>query len=130
MGESGSITQDTISPLEYLDELCSYALSIGMTYNEYWYEPYDKINLYVRAEQMRQRKKNNELWLQGLYVHIAIGDLVPVLNPFSKDHKARPYLDKPIAITQEEQEEQDKAKYDRFVKYMMSKVKKSEVGEK
>ena len=125
MGESGSVSQETtISPLEYLNQLCDYALSIGMSYHDYWYEDADMLIRYHKAEIIKQRKRNNEMWLQGLYVHIAIGDLVPVLNPFSKEHKAKKYLSKPIPITKEEQEEQERDKYNRFVDYMMSKVKK------
>lgn len=89
------VAQKTTTPqdiINYLYELFAYALSIGMNYEQYWYDDPMLINSYIKAEEIRQVKKNNELWLQGLYVYIAIGDLVPVLNPFSKDHKAKKYL--------------------------------------
>ena len=130
MGSSRELetsNQKTTSPqdvIEYLDELFAYALSIGMTYKQYWYGDPKILNTYVRAEAFRQKRRNNELWLQGLYVHIAIGDLVPILNPFSKDHHAKKYLSKPIPITKEEQEEQERDKYERFVEYMKSLTKK------
>ena len=127
MGENRGVSQPTITPLEYLDQLCGYALSIGMSYNDYWYNDYTMLIHYHNAEKIRQKRKNNELWLQGLYVHIAIGDLVPVLNPFSKEHRAKPYLKKPIPLTQEEQEQEEREKYQRFVDYMMSRTKKKEV---
>ena len=59
-----------------------------------------------------------ELWLQGLYVYNAIGALVPVLNPFSKEHKAKPYLKNPIPITEEEREEEQRRKEQRFIEFM------------
>ena len=102
-------------------------MSIGMTYKEYWYERADMLVYYVEAEKLRIKNKNRDAWLQGLYVYIAIGNLVPVLNPFSKEHKAKPYLKQPVPITKEEQEEQEKQKVQRFINYMNSLVKKTEV---
>lgn len=124
MGESGGVKPNTITPLEYLDQLCDYALSIGMTYDQYWYGDYTMLIHYHNAEKIRQRKRNNEMWVQGMYIYHAVGDLVPIINPFSKEHRAKPYLKQPIPLTQEEQEEQEREKYERFVNYMMSKVKK------
>jgi len=69
------------------------------------------------------------MWLQGMYIYQAIGALTPLINPFSKDHRAKPYLKQPIPITEEEREEQERDKYDRFVNYLMSKANK-EVGKK
>ena len=124
MGKGG-VSQDTFSPLDYLEELCAYAISVGMPASEYWYGDPQLLNNYVRAEEIRQRKKNNELWLQGLYIYQAIGALSPVLNPFSKEHRAKPYLKQPIPLTKEDVEEQEREKYDRFVQYMMSRVEAS-----
>lgn len=129
MGKGG-VSQETFSPLEYLEELCAYAISVGMPANEYWYGDPELLNNYIRAEEIRQRKRNNELWLQGLYIYQAIGALTPVLNPFSKKHKADKYISKPIPITREEIAEAEQEKINRFVDYMHSLVKKTEVGKK
>ena len=130
MGKGGVSQQEAFSPLDYLEELCAYAISVGMPASEYWYGDPQLLNNYVRAEEIRQRKKNNELWLQGLYIYQAIGALSPVLNPFSKKHKAERYMSKPIPITSDELAEAEKEKYDRSVDYMHSLVKKTEVGKK
>ena len=111
--------QQTTSPqqiIDYLDELFAYALSIGMTYEQYWLQDPKLIYSYIKAEELRTKRKNQEMWLQGLYVHIAIGDLVPILNPFSKEHKARKYLDKPIPITQREQEEYEQERIQKITR--------------
>lgn len=121
------VAQKTTTPqdiINYLYELFAYALSIGMNYEQYWYDDPMLINSYIKAEEIRQVKKNNELWLQGLYVYIAIGDLVPVLNPFSKDHKAKKYLDKPIPITQREQEAYEQERVIKIVNKLNSLVGK------
>ena len=109
---------EAIPPLEYLDKLGAYAVSIGMPAKEYWYDDPQLINTYVGAEKIKQQKKNFELWLQGLYVYDAIGALVPVLNPFSKDHKAKKYIEKPIPLTDEERAEEQRLKEERFIKFM------------
>ena len=49
---------------------------------------------------MRTDRMNYEKWLQGLYIYHAIGALQPILNPFSKKHKAEDYIKEPIAITE------------------------------
>ena len=121
------VAQKTTTPqdiINYLYELFAYALSIGMNYEQYWYDDPMLINSYIKAEEIRQVKKNNELWLQGLYVYIAICDLVPVLNPFSKDHKAKNYLDKPIPITQREQEAYEQERVIKIVNKLNSLVGK------
>ena len=123
MGESRSVTAETITPLEYLDELFTFAFAIGMTFDQYWHDDPALINLFVKAEKVKQRKRNTEMWLQGAYIYNAIGALVPVINPFSKEHRAKPYLKQPIPISEEEKAEQERDKYERFVNYLMSKSK-------
>ena len=124
MGSGGQLTEKpdkSASPqecLDYLDELCSYALSIGMSYDQYWYGDPSLIKYYVKAEKIRQKKTNNELWLQGFYVYHAVGSLVPILNPFSKEKKAKKYLKEPIPLTEEDKEEQEQQKLQRFINYM------------
>lgn len=114
MGSGRSVSnKKATSPQEivnYLDDLFAYALSIGMTYEQYWYQDPMLIKAYIKAEEYKQVRRNQDLWLQGLYVHIAIGDLVPILNPFSKQHKAKKYLEKPIPTTQKELELQEEAR--------------------
>ena len=124
MGESRSVSQSTITPLEYLNQLCEYALSIGMSYDLYWYGDADELLRFTRAEELRQKRVNYQAWLTGLYVYEAIGSLVPILNPFSKEHKARPYLKEPFPTSAEEVEERRLRKIEKWTQMMMSKVKK------
>lgn len=126
MGESRGVSQSTTTPLEYLNQLCEYALSIGMSYDLYWYgDPYE-LNRFVKAEEIRQKKMNFQVWLQGYYVYQAIGSLVPLLNPFSNEHKAKPYLKEPIPLTEKEAEERRLRRLEKWTQMMMSKVKKKE----
>lgn len=130
MGSGGSVKQRATSPqdiIDYLNELFAYALSIGMTYDQYWFGDPKLINAYIKAEEIRQRKKNNEMWLQGAYVYQAVGSLIHLANPFSKEHKAKPYLDKPIPVTQQERDEIEQERYNRMLEYMQKRASKTEV---
>lgn len=125
MGSGGSVEERSTSPkdiIDYLNNLFAYALSLGMTYNQYWYEDPKLINAYIKAEEIRQRKRNNEMWLQGAYIYQAVGSLAPVFNPFSKEHKAKPYLKQPIPITEEEREQAQREKELKFIRYLDSIV--------
>lgn len=94
----GPSTKKTYS--EIFDETFPYYLSIGMSYDLYWHgEPF-LVRAFREAEEMRVDRMNYEKWLQGLYVYHAIGALQPILNPFSKKHKAEEYIKEPIAITE------------------------------
>jgi len=127
LGESGGITQpNAITPIEYLNQLFDYALSIGMTYDQYWYEDTDLLIHYIKAEQYRLKRFNQQAWVQGLYVYQAIGCLVPILNPLSKEHKARPYLKEPFPSSKEEVEERRLKRIQAWTNMMMSKVKRDE----
>ena len=106
--------------IQYLKDLFSYALVLGMTYDQYWKDDPFLMIAYVKADEYRQIRKNQEYWLQGLYTYIAVGNLSPIFNPFSKEKKARKYLDQPIPITKQEQDAIENARvqkiYDKFVK--------------
>lgn len=131
MGSRGRLEETANKPtspkeiLNYLDELFAYALSIGMTYEQYWFDDPSLINAYIKAEKIKQRKKNTELWLQGAYTYCAVECLYPLFNPFSKEHRAKPYLKQPVPLTEEEKAEQEREKYERFVEYMMKRVEAS-----
>ena len=118
MGSGKSIGQKpTTSPqdmLDYLDDLFAYALLIGMSYEQYWLDDPKLMKAYIKADEMRQIRKNNDMWLQGLYNYLAVGNLAPILNPLSKDHKARPYLKQPMPITQKEIELQEEQRVNRI----------------
>ena len=90
----------TKSYTEIFNEAFPYYLSIGMSYELYWYGEPNLVKAYREAEELRVDRMNYEAWLQGLYVYQAVGALYPVFNPFSKQKKAEEYLKEPIVITE------------------------------
>ena len=61
-----------------------YYLAIGMTPEQYWEGDCELVRYYRKAAQIRQDLKNQDAWLQGMYVYQAIGNLAPILRAFAK----------------------------------------------
>ena len=93
--------------LEWLDENCAYHMSIGMTHEQFWHDdPLIAVH-YRNAEKLRNEKRNQELWLQGMYIYQALCDVSPVLNAFAKKGtKPTPYIEKPFPLTLKQAHEQ------------------------
>jgi hypothetical protein len=108
-------TSTSLQIVNYLNELCSYAMSLGMSYHEYWEDEPDIIKFYIDAEKLRANRRNNEMWLQGLYIYQAVGSLYPAFNPFSKEHKVKPYMKEPVPLTEEERQLQFEAKVEAYM---------------
>ena len=105
-------------------------MSIGMTYEEYWKKDCWLAQYYLRAYQIKKEQKNEEMWLQGLYIYEALCDVSPILQPFSKKGtKPHKYPEKPYSLfdkTEKEKEEevtQEREKAVNFFKAWVNKVK-------
>lgn len=91
-----------------------FYLSIGMTYEQYWYGDPWLVVSYHRAERMRLRRRNEMLWLQGMYFYEAICDASPLLHPNAKrGTKAIPYREKPYPLTDEQTAEEREEREER-----------------
>ena len=88
---------------EQFYEAFPYYLSIGMTYEQFWDGDPHLAKYYRQADEMRIERKNQELWLQGLYVYEALCDVAPILQAMAKKGtKARPYPEQPYSITEKQ----------------------------
>lgn len=90
-----------------------YYLSIGMTPEQYWKGDPEWARAFRKADEIRMERRNQELWLQGMYIYEAICDASPILHAFAKrGTKPHPYADKPYPITekQHKRSEEDKAR--------------------
>lgn len=95
-----------------------YYLSIGMTHNQFWDEEPSLAEIYRKAHMIRIEQRNQELWMQGLYVHNAFAAVMSnVCRAFSKTKsgKSESYIDRPIRITPlTEQEKREKIRQERI----------------
>ncbi|HJA69243.1 MAG TPA: hypothetical protein H9664_04405 [Firmicutes bacterium] len=79
-------------------------MSIGMSYELFWDGNPTLARYYRQADEIRKARRNEELWLQGMYIYEALCDVAPVLNSFAKKGtKPRPYSAQPYPITEKQQ---------------------------
>ena len=91
---------------------------------------------YRKAEELRNEKRNQELWLQGMYFYEVLCDVSPIFHAFAKKGtKPTPYASKPYPLTakqvaQDEEEKQRKIaeKGKRFMEAMAASVNKKFEG--
>lgn len=78
-----------------------------MTYQEYWYGDVWAIVDIQRAAKLQLYRKNQELWLQGMYIYEALGDVSPLFHAFAKKGtKAIPYRTEPYPLGKEKPEQE------------------------
>ena len=78
---------------------------------------------YRKADAIRNERRNQELWLQGMYIYDAILCVAPILHAFAKKGtKAKPYPTQPYALTvkerKKEMENKERAVYNKGKRYM------------
>lgn len=124
--ENGGNDVKITAPISYTEifrKQCPYYMAIGMSRDEFWNGDVEAVRDYRKAHHLRNKLKNEELWLLGGYVYKAIGAYAQIFPAFPKaGAKVEPYLDKPFHFSEmtkkEEQETQTKAGID----YMKSKM--------
>ena len=105
--------EEESSPLTYKEifrKAFPYYLSIGMTPEQFWDGDCELVKFYRQAHELKKEQINQELWMQGLYIYEAIANLSPMLKPFVKNPKPRPYPEKPYPLTKggiEQQKEEE-----------------------
>ena len=78
----------------------------GMSWDEFWYESIERFPVYWQRHQYDIERRNQELWIQGLYIRKAID------SAFDTKHQIK-YPDRPFRLTEmtdEEKESEAKAK--------------------
>lgn len=98
----GEVTAQPISFTEVFEEQVPHYMAMGMTYDQFWHGEPGMVKFFRKAEDLRRRRKNQELWLEGVYMAEALQATVG--NMFSKGAKHQ-YPSEPLAITLEEQRE-------------------------
>lgn len=81
-------------------------MTLGMTYDEFWNQNVDMARAYRTADEMKRKRQNEILWMQGLYVRDAL--ICTVGNMFSgKSGTKHEYPNEPYAITELEIRERE-----------------------
>lgn len=85
---------------------------IGMTPEQYWEgDPY-LAKFYFEAHKLRIEQRNQELWMQGLYIYNALNVVAAnTVNAFSKHHRPQQkYLEKPLPMFKSDEDLSEEAK--------------------
>ena len=111
----GSEQEDAHSPfLTYTEQfykVLPYYLSIGMTYEQFWNDDVELVKHYRQTEEIRNERRNQELWLQGMYFYEAVCDVSPILHAFAKKGtKPHPYSDRPYSLNEKQREKAEEEK--------------------
>lgn len=94
-----------------------YYLSIGMTYDLYWHGDPDLVKAYRKAEEIRNDRKNQEMWLQGMYIYEALCDVSVVIPRLSKRPvKPEPYSKEPYQLRREDEKQRERREKARMQK--------------
>lgn len=95
----------------YIDNELPVYMAMGMTPDEYWNGDPALLKAYRKTDEIRRERENEMLWLQGMYIYEAIGDLAPILHAFAKKGtEAKPYTERPYPITKRLRKEAEEAK--------------------
>ena len=91
--------------------MCPIYMSYGMSYDEYWYESPYRVKFYREAYELKQKQKDEQMWVQGMYIYEALCEVSPVLHALSKSGtKPLPYARKPYLSDMTIDEEDEKRK--------------------
>lgn len=117
-GEESSV--ESISLTQIFEELCPIYMSYGMSYDEFWYGDAYRAKFYREAYNIQIKHRDEEFWIQGMYIYDALCKVSPILHAFSKSGtKPLPYPDKPYMSTIKgqisEEEKQKKIENERLV---------------
>jgi hypothetical protein len=94
-----------------------------MTFKQFWCEEPKLASAYRKADEIRRRRMNEELWLNGMYTADALASTVG--NMFSKGNKIKyPTEPRPITRTEieERKEREQKAKVEKIKATFMTKA--------
>jgi hypothetical protein len=98
-----------------------------MTPEQYWDGDPLLAKYYRKADELKRQRRNQELWLQGMYIYEALCDVAPIFHAFAKKGtKPTPYTDRPYSLTNKEREDEkklrEKRERDKARRYMEAKM--------
>ena len=92
-------------------------MSIGMSYDEFWNQDVALVRAYRKADELKRRRQNEALWMQGLYFRDAL--LSTVGNMFAgKGATPIEYPKEPYPVTEEQKAEKEREKHRRMEERM------------
>lgn len=121
----GANKSPAFSHTEIFDEHLPYYLSIGMSYELFWEGEPQAVIAYRKSQRIRERRNNDEMWVQGLYFREALAEIESSFSPYVKnsDKKKQKYPKKPYSTSKEERKQTSMSEEERKYKAMQAHVK-------
>ena len=84
-------------------------MSIGMSYDEFWNGDVHMVKAYRKANELQDRRNNQNMWMQGRYFYDALCAASPLYRFTMKKGiiKPEPYIKEPYPITEAELRERE-----------------------
>jgi len=121
---SGEQREESIA--DWMETLCPFYMTRGVSCEEFWHGDYTKLKYYVDAYELNRQKRSEELWLAGLYTYDAVA--VAIGNAMrGKNKRPLRYVEEPLRVipyTEEEKAymaEQERQKEIEQFRQMMEK---------
>lgn len=83
-------------------------MSIGMTFDQYWYGDIRITRLFIEADKIRQERMNDEAWLQGMYFFHAMSIALHNSNRAKASDPIAEYPAKPYEISKRKETKQER----------------------
>jgi len=101
--------------------LCPTYMVYGMTYDQFWYGDPWMVKAFEDAYMLNRRVKNEELWLEGLYIYRAVRSVIA--SAFS--NRQEKYITSPLDFlpkTKAEKQREEYEKKQKLINYLDSIV--------
>lgn len=124
-GSGGDSPAPLKSYTEKFQELFPFYLSLGMTEEQYWDRDCQLVAAYRKADEIRENRKNRDMWALGMYIYDTLLRAAPIPVGFvKKGTKRQPYIPEPYAITEKQaevkREEKERKVYEKGKRLMES----------
>ena len=102
---------ELFSYTKIFEQECPFYMSIGMSYDEFWYGDCWVASYYREAWKLKKQQLNEQFWLQGVYIYEALVDVAPILHAFTKKGtKPLPFPEKPYDLYNDSKQSKKKKK--------------------
>ena len=89
-----------------------------MSWEEFWNSSIDRLNAYWQANQFDIERKNQEIWLQGLYIKIAVASALDRKNKYPEKPK------RITEMTEDEKEAENRRRVEQMREMLMEHKRK------
>lgn len=79
-----------------IDEAFPVALAMGMDPERFWWGDPWEFAAYREARRKQEEARRWERWELGRYVYEALGRTAALMNPYSRSHRADPWVERPF----------------------------------